>query len=87
MVTNNGFIRFVRIRVIRVSNSLAHGGLPAFAMRLPPSGKLRGVKAADEPNCYEFQRCQVRTVCGDRGIMSPKNDTASEVAGRRVSKL
>ena len=28
----NGFIRFVKIRVIRVSNSLARGGLPAFAM-------------------------------------------------------
>jgi len=60
-ISTNGFVRFVRIHVIRVSNSSAPDGLAAFAMRLSPSGTLLGVKAADEPNAwYEFQRCQVR---------------------------
>ena len=38
---HHGFIRFVRIRVIRVSNSLAPGGLPAFAKGFPLRARLR----------------------------------------------
>jgi hypothetical protein len=65
----------------------------AFAKRLPPSRKAPADKTARQAQngakilVTNSDDARFVTEARDRGIMSPKKDAASELAGRRASNV